>query len=309
MSYIYIYIIAAIIIIAAIYYSYSLYSSENYAATSVNLIIVDSGGNMSTQAVTSPSLYPIPNTSNIVYVDANGNIGVMSPAAVYTSYPGNVKNLLTVNANNFSTISTNYFNPCRVNDDGTMNGAPQSNGTCSCRNNWSGTAPGDGCGICDGSTNGITHTDNTFGSKAGKDCEWSIEKNCNGQGVSINSSGTCNCNPGYAGPHCEYSDAVTCNNNGKVQNNGTCVCKVGDVYAGETSFEGPNCAKPICTYEGLCSSPQATNMNNNCRYYLSGGRLVAAPDFSIFADESHKNPPIDGVQLKGGCGYKKIGWA
>lgn len=295
--------IVAIIIIAAIYYIlYSLYSSESYAATTVNLIIVDSGGNMSAQAVTSPSLYPI--TSNIVYVDANGNIGVMSPADVYTSYPRNVKNLLTVNANNFSTISTNYFNPCRVNDNGTMNGTPQSNGTCNCRNNWTGTTPGDGCGICDGSTNGITHTDNTFGSKAGNDCEWSSAKNCNGQGVSINSSGTCNCNPGYAGPRCEYSDAVTCNNNGKVQNDGSCVCNVGDEYA-ETNYGGPNCAKPICTYNGYCSSPAGMH---SCRYYISGGRLVQSPDFSRFADTRQVDPPVGGIQFSGGCEYKKIGW-
>lgn len=164
----------------------------------------------------------------------------------------------------------------------------------------------------DGSTNGITHTDNTFGAKAGNDCEWSAAKNCNGQGVSINSSGTCNCNPGYAGPNCEYSDAVTCNNNGKVQNNGTCVCYVRDVYAGETSFQGPNCAKPICTYEGLCSSPRSNQMNHGCRYNvgtLTVGKLAQAPDFSIFGDDTQQTPPIDGVQFKGGCGFKKIGWA
>lgn len=303
-----IYMIVVIIIIAAIYYLYSsLYSSESYDATTLNLVIVDSGGNMSTQVVRSPSLYPI--NSNIVYVDANGNIGCMSPADVYTSYPSKVKNLLTVDANNnFSTISTNYFNPCHVNANGTMNGTPKPNGSCECRNNWTGTTPGDGCGICDGSTNGITHTDNTFGAKAGNDCEWSSANNCKGQGVSINGSGICNCNPTYAGPHCEYSDAVTCNNNGKVQNDGSCICKVGNPDAGETSFEGPNCAKPICTYYGYCSSPEAVYLNHNCRYYLSGGRLVAAPDFSRFADDNHNTPPVGGVQLSGGCGYKKIGW-
>lgn len=126
------------------------YKNEAYSSpASYNLIIIDGNGNMSSVNVTpsynptpgtsnalTPSLSSIPSTSNIVTVDSNGNIGLVSPSAVYTSYMGpgqnNVSyNLLSVDSNNnFSTISSNLFNPCQVYGNGTMNGVPLSSGGC-----------------------------------------------------------------------------------------------------------------------------------------------------------------------------------
>jgi hypothetical protein len=128
---------------------------------SYNLIIVDGNGNMSSVNAVAPSLNPVPGTSNsvspslnaipptsnIVTVDKNGNIGVVSPSTVYTSYMGpgqnNVSyNLLIVDSNlNFSTISSNLFNPCKVYGDGKMNGTPLTTGGCrvNCEvSGWSG---------------------------------------------------------------------------------------------------------------------------------------------------------------------------
>jgi len=116
---------------------------------SYNLIIVDGNGNMSSVNATAPSLNPVPGTSNAVSPSLNaippesnivtfdnGNLSVISPSKVYTSYMGpgqnNVSyNLLSVDSNrNFSTISSNLFNPCQVYSNGTMNGVPLSTGGC-----------------------------------------------------------------------------------------------------------------------------------------------------------------------------------
>ena len=206
----------------------------------VALIVVDPEGNMTSITVQPPSLYGIPSSSNIVYVDSSGNVGVMSPGDVYTSYRGdarnNIRNLLTIDSNQiFSTISTLRFNPCHVNGDparnpaATMNGAPQQDGTCRCRNNWSGTKAGDGCAVCDGY--GVTHVDGTFGKLAGSDCQYSRKSNCSGHG-NVNGSGKCSCDLTYAGSFCQYSDLANCNGHGKVDASGKCTCNPG--YAGSS---------------------------------------------------------------------------
>ena len=164
---------------------------------------------MSSIAVNPPSLAEIPSTSNIVYVDSSGNIGTMSAGSVYTSYKNkNVRNLLKIDANNkFSVLSSLNFNPCHINGDpytnpsATMNGVPQRDGTCICRNNWSGKAKGDGCNVCDG---------------AGPDCDYSNAL-CNGHGKINNTGDECVCDKTYGGKFCQYNDAIDCLGRGTVQ--------------------------------------------------------------------------------------------
>lgn len=217
-----IYTIVLIVIFTISYYIYTSYTEENYTPVSCNLITVDGNGNMTTVAVTSPSLLPI-GTSNVVYVDESGNIGLISPKAIIMTTPKKYVNLLTVDSNNnFSTISSNMFNGCRVNSDEKMNGTPQLDGSCTCRNFWSNSVGGDGCGICDWTTDGSTHMDGSFGSFAGSDCQFS-QANCSGAGFINGQGNACKCRSGYTGNVCQYSRA-TCNNNGTPQNDGSCVC-------------------------------------------------------------------------------------
>lgn len=272
MKYITLYIIATVVIFA-LYYLYTTSSSETYIDSSFNLIVVDDRGNLSTATVRPPYLEGIPPTSNIVYVDSSGNIGAMSVGDVYTSYQGNasknnVRDLLTMDANNnFSTLSTLNFNPCHVNGDpvtnpnATMNGSPQRDGTCACRNYWTGTTKGDGCSICDGY--GVTHVgDGTSGKLAGPDCQYSRVANCSNNG-NIDGNGVCKCDPTYNGSSCQYSNAVTCNNHGVAQKDGSCAC--------QTVWGGPNCNINRCD-QGTPNADGSkcdcnSTCNNTCNYY------------------------------------------
>lgn len=193
-----VYIIIAIVTVVIVLYLYSTRTSESYIDSSFNLMVVDKNGNMSPITIRPPSLAEIPSTSNIIYVDENGNIGVISVEDVYTSYQGNssnnIRNLLTIDANNnFSVLSSLNFNPCHVNGDpytnpnAANNGIPQKDGTCKCRNNWSGSDKGNGCAICDTypGSNGTTHVNDTnFGNFAGPDCEYS-KVNCQGRLIKL----------------------------------------------------------------------------------------------------------------------------
>jgi hypothetical protein len=111
-----IYCIIAVVVVLVISYLYMTQSSEAYTDQPINVIAVDGNGNMSSVAVRPPSLSGVPPTSNLVYVNELGNIGVISFTEIYTSYLGNasyiVRNLLTIDANNnLSTIPSNNFGP------------------------------------------------------------------------------------------------------------------------------------------------------------------------------------------------------
>lgn len=209
-----IYGIVAVVVVLVISYLYATRTSEAYIDTPFNLVIVDGNGNMSSVSVRPPSLAGVPPTSNVVYVDTSGNIGIISIGDIYTSYQGNsssrVRNLLTIDANNnLSTLPSHNFSPCHINGDpntnpnATMNGTPQRDGTCVCRNNWTGTTKGDGCAVCDGY--GITHVDGSFGPLAGADCQFSRVSNCSSNG-NVNGSGVCKCDPTYIGSDCKKKD-------------------------------------------------------------------------------------------------------
>ena len=212
---------------------------------------------MTSVYVTSPSLVNA-GTSNIVYVDASGNIGVISPSDIILTTPKNYVNLLTVDSNNnFSTIPSNQFNGCHVNSEGTLNGTPKTDGTCVCSGNWSGTTPGDGCSICDGTTSGdSTHMDGTFGPLAGAKCQFSKATTCNGRG-NVNGNGVCKCNvppiyestlynDDYAGTNCQYSRKTTCNNLGIPDDNGNCICA-----PGYTTLPGGEKCKGVIGYKSM----------------------------------------------------------
>ena len=131
-----IYGIIAVIVVVVISYLYATRASEAYIDQPFNLIVVDANGNMSAVAVRPPSLNGVPPTSNVVYTDALGNLGVMTVGDIYTSYQGNastkIRNLLTIDGNNnLSTLPTHNFSPCHINGDpntnpnATINGTPQ----------------------------------------------------------------------------------------------------------------------------------------------------------------------------------------
>lgn len=193
-----VYIIITAVTVLIFLYLYSISTSESYIDSPFNVLVVDGNGNISSITICPPYLSEIPSTSNIIYVDETGNIGVISVEDVYTSYQGNssnnVRNLLTVDANNnFSVLSTLNFNPCSVrgdpytNPNAPNNGTPQKDGTCKCRNNWSGTEKGNGCAICDTypGSNGTNHVNDTkLGNFAGPDCEYS-KANCQGRLIKL----------------------------------------------------------------------------------------------------------------------------
>lgn len=102
------YIIVAIVVVVIILYLYfyKTHTNETYTVGSpFNLIVVDENGNMSTVDIHPPALNEahIPPSTNIVYTDTSGNLGVMA----YKDIGGSNRNILTVDANNnnFSVIT------------------------------------------------------------------------------------------------------------------------------------------------------------------------------------------------------------
>ena len=104
------YIIVAIVVVVIILYLYlyfyKTHTNETYTVGSpFNLIVVDENGNMSTVDIHPPALNEahIPPSTNIVYTDTSGNLGVMA----YKDIGGSNRNILTVDANNnnFSVLT------------------------------------------------------------------------------------------------------------------------------------------------------------------------------------------------------------
>ena len=278
MKQIVIYGIVAVVVVLVISYLYATRANEMYIDQPFNLIVVDANGNMSAVAVRPPYLNGVPPNSNVVYTDALGNLGVMTVGDIYTSYQGNastkIRNLLTIDGNNnLSTLPTHNFSPCHINGDpntnpnATINGTPQRDGTCACRNKWSGTAKGDGCAVCDGY--GVTHTDGSFGALAGPDCQYSRPANCSSRG-NVNGSGGCKCDPTYAGSVCQFSDAVNCSGHGSVTDSGSC-SRCDATYAGSKCqySDGANCnGRGYVDANGNCPT---------CYTYQSGSDGVTKP--------------------------------
>ena len=302
-----------------------MYSSESYAGGGqslppvpvnstlpINLVIVDGNGNMSTQIVTPPSLSPIPPSSNIVCTDRNGNISVMSPAAVYAN-PANpflrmINGLLTIDATgNFVPVTTTRFNPCQAysySDSAyTMHGIPGSdtdgNPTCSCTlgTYWDGHAPGNGCSLCDGTPTGPAA--GQFGNFAGSNCQYS-KANCSDHGK-VNSSGGCQCDAGYVGSTCQYGPEY-CNNKGVVAVDGA-----GNPYC-QSCRDGydpaTQCKNLLCTYvsypnEQLCTIYDNNNKNLHTTMNCTDVSGNLSPSGTVFYGD-YTCKTINGFQQ---CGY------
>jgi hypothetical protein len=101
------YIIVAIVVVVVILYLYfyKTHTNETYTVGSpYNLIVVDENGNMSTVDIHPPALNEahIPASTNIVYTDTSGNLGVMA----YGDIGGSNRNILTVDSNNNFSVLT-----------------------------------------------------------------------------------------------------------------------------------------------------------------------------------------------------------
>ena len=260
-------LIAAILIVMVLsVVSVSVSTTESYSP--LFLFTIDSNGNMASVAVSAPSLDPIPDNVNILGF-SNGGVVVATKAEIYTAYPSRRGQLLSSDSNGVLTaISTDLFNPCLVNGDpatnATMNGIPQPNGTCACRNHWSGTTPGKGCDVCD----------RTNGNYAGSDCQYSRADQCGGHGWA-DETGTCSkCDAGWAGRtvRCPYSDALTCSGNGTAQENGTCVCStyVSAVTGSTRVFLGKGCQYGD---NKTCGNGGEVDAEGVCRFTLRDGDI------------------------------------
>jgi hypothetical protein len=256
------------------------------------LITVDDNGNMVGKTVTPPSLSPITTNDKVIYLTSTNDIALTNISEIYTSYPDHLKNLLACDVSGiFSVVSSQLFNPCHINTKdtsgtgiGSMNGIPQSDGTCRCTNYWSGNTPGHLCGVCDGTDYEITHrimnsVDNTtenHGVYAGKNCELSRVTHCNNHGDISDMGGgikRCSCDPTYNGPSCEYSNQHECNNNGLVENNGTCTCSYYTSNADRISKQwlGDHCQYSDTT---TCGNGNIVDSVGKCYYTLQDGDII-----------------------------------
>jgi hypothetical protein len=235
---------------------------------------------MSYETVTPPALGTLTLTDkrNLIYIDVSGNLSTTTITDMYNSFPI-INNLLVVNNGNFSVIPNNLFNPCSF-INGNKTGRPNpTTGKCVCNNYWT----GDACNICDVSTNATpnTHTDNSYGSFAGPNCDYSAAVKCNGKGL-VNKSGVCQCRNAASGSDCTgnncehggtpsadgsscvgcqavYNDGNLCKvlmcQNGSVPNaSGTsCICPQITGYNGSTlrsPWGGTLCDRDMCQNEG-----------------------------------------------------------
>jgi hypothetical protein len=50
----------------------------------------------------------------------------------------------------------------------------------------------------------------------GKECQYSIEKDCNNRASFVNNNGNCSCIQGYSGSKCQFSKIINCNDRGEI---------------------------------------------------------------------------------------------
>jgi len=91
---------------------------------------------------------------------------------------------------------------------------------------------------------------------AGKNCQFSDSKDCNGK-ATVDNNGKCGtCNQRYAGDKCQFSNVKNCRDKGDVDNNGNCKCYMG--YIGNIcQFSDSSCTKI-----GLDGKASVDNNNN-----------------------------------------------
>jgi len=150
--------------------------------------------------------------------------------------------LTDYNNHRYFNVKSDDFNPrCLLTDDDIVKNILKSDGSL-CSGSGSGTFIQDKNGDYYLPSGNCT-CDPGF---AGKNCQFSDSKDCNGK-AKVDNDGSCSCSPGFAGKNCQFSDSKDCNNNGSVDNNGKCTCKPG--------YIGNNCELQTgyyCHEDGIC---------------------------------------------------------
>uniref|UniRef100_A0A8C8E5F1 Stabilin 1 n=1 Tax=Otus sunia TaxID=257818 RepID=A0A8C8E5F1_9STRI len=168
-------------------------------------------------------------------------------------------------------------NPC--NGHGTCLDGIQQNGTCICKEQYSGFA----CQNC--------QDENRFGPDCQSVCDC-VHGECN-SGVTGN--GSCTCYGGYTGPRCDQElplcRGVTCEANSEcVVKDGTamCDCKLGYRKSGSTCQAQDPCAASPCSPFAVCKVLGPRNYQCTCKEGFQGDGKICQPI----------NPCVDG---NGGC--------
>uniref|UniRef100_A0A8C0FC42 Stabilin 1 n=1 Tax=Bubo bubo TaxID=30461 RepID=A0A8C0FC42_BUBBB len=168
-------------------------------------------------------------------------------------------------------------NPC--NGHGTCLDGIQQNGTCICKEQYSGFA----CQNC--------QDENRFGPDCQSVCDC-VHGECN-SGVTGN--GSCTCYGGYTGPRCDQElplcRGVTCEANSEcVVRDGTamCDCKLGYRKSGSTCQAQDPCAASPCSPFAVCKVLGPRNYQCTCKEGFQGDGKICQPI----------NPCVDG---NGGC--------
>ncbi|OWK63486.1 Stabilin-1, partial [Lonchura striata] len=162
-------------------------------------------------------------------------------------------------------------NPC--NGHGTCLDGIQQNGTCICKEQYSGY----GCQNC--------RDENRFGPDCQSECDC-VHGECN-NGIAGN--GSCTCYGGYTGPRCDQG--VTCEANSEcVVRDGTalCDCKLGYRKQGSTCQAQNPCAPSPCSPFAVCKVLSSRTYECTCKEGFQGDGKICQPI----------NPCVDS---NGGC--------
>uniref|UniRef100_A0A663MEX9 Stabilin 1 n=1 Tax=Athene cunicularia TaxID=194338 RepID=A0A663MEX9_ATHCN len=168
-------------------------------------------------------------------------------------------------------------NPC--NGHGTCLDGIQQNGTCICKEQYSGFA----CQNC--------QDENRFGPDCQSVCDC-VHGECNS---GVTGDGSCTCYGGYTGPRCDQElplcRGVTCEANSECvvrDGTATCDCKPGYRKSGSTCLAQDPCAASPCSPFAVCKVLGPRNYQCSCKEGFQGDGKICQPI----------NPCVDG---NGGC--------
>jgi hypothetical protein len=228
----------------------------------VNLLTVDTNGNIIIKTVNPPDLTGILDT-RVIIVDSIGNVSTVTFDNIYN------KKILTIDANNnFDVII--LTSPC----GNSVNGRPIINGTCKCNTGWAGAQ----CDSCDDSNGYVwSQSDSMCVCKEGY--YWD------------NGNNKCTiCPKGY---QCSggFVDRIKCNSDSfATQGQKLCTAcgqnytqsTTGDSCVCKPGYEGTNCQ---CGYtDAGCKNKYYANSARTCKYSSTGGTIndKQAPDGTVF---------------------------